>query len=109
MPHDGSMFAYAVDDLNVYYKSAISSNESNDSIVIREGLDRYDMDLEVRKSVENIGVQYILMLGTSEEENYDSNRWESSSWEGFSNINDDSNWLEVVIEREDMRLYKIVG
>ena len=103
------MFAYAVDDLNVYYKSAISSNESNDSIVIREGLDRYDMDLEVRKSVENIGVQYILMLGTSEEENYDSNRWESSSWKGFSNINDDSNWLEVVIEREDMRLYKIVG
>lgn len=109
MPHDGSMFAYAVDDLNVYYKSAISSNESNDSIVIREGLDRYDMDLDVRKSVENIGVQYILMLGTSEEENYDSNRWEPSSWEGFSNINDDSNWLEVVIEREDMRLYKIVG
>lgn len=114
-PNDGSLFAYGVNNLNTYYRfiirgDSIPSNETSDSEIIRTKLNEYQNNKEVQKAVSNIGAQYVLLL--------DANKsWEDmpklpqsskpDNWVGIDSINDLTPGFEIVLEQDDMRLYKI--
>lgn len=106
MPHDGSVFAYAVDDLNVYYKSTSYDGEKTACEEIRLHLSDYSEDEAVQNAVESTGAQFILLLNRGDEKNFDSNSWDPSAWKGFEAL-DECPCFEAVLAEGDMRLYRI--
>ena len=107
MPNDGSMFAYAANNLNVYYKTSYKNAETSQSESIRLHLSDLATNSEVQNAVSVTNAQYVLKLSQSEGSNYDSNHWDEEKWIGLNNLNDSTPGFEVVLAQGDMRLYKI--
>lgn len=107
MPYDGSVFAYANDDLNTYYKSHVDANDTEDSVVIRTRLKDFESDAQVKDIVGQTGSKYVLKLHTNPESNYDRNAWKPEEWSGIEELGDSTPGFEVVLAEDDMRLYKI--
>ena len=113
-PHDGSVFAYGLDGLNTYFRSASSFGYSDEADSIREGMKDFVSDPAIKKAVEDTGATYLLMLdqGVS----YEDGKWITTyhesyvpMWDGLNKITDDTPGLEVVLADGDMRLYKITA
>lgn len=110
MPHDGSVFAYCVNDLDAYYRHSRVGGQTDAATAIRLGLKDYRTDETVRKAVEDTGAKYILLLdqGVS----YEKGVWlvqykKPEQWTGLTGISDDTPGFTVVLARDDMRLYRI--
>lgn len=116
-PYDGSAFAYANDDLNVFYRffgiEHSGSSESAGSKLIRTKLNFVSSDNRVKQAVENTGAQYVLILGydraRESEEQIFSPGYDAESWNGFDLIRDDTPGFEIVLSEGDMRLYRITA
>lgn len=111
-PNDGSVFLYALDGINVYYRDLSGdrgSSETEESRQIRNYLDEYANSSDVRDSVGALNAQYVLLLDQGEEDSlraYLSN-YISEEWRGIESITDETPGFEVVLAKDDMRLYRI--
>lgn len=108
MPYDGSLYSYAFDDLNVYYKSHIDGGDDTNSQLIRTQLDQIANNDAVENAVSDIGAQYVLKLHLDPESNDDRNHWTPDEWTGLDNITDETPGFEIVLSDGDMRLYRIL-
>lgn len=111
-PNDGSVFAYGLEGLNIYYRTygnEWSGSESVESETIRLRLDRLTQDDSVDNAVHTTGAEYVLMLdqGTSEESPHISS-YLLTDWTGFDAVSDSTPGLEIVLSDGDMRLYRIL-
>lgn len=111
-PNDGSAFAYGVDDLDIYYRHLRSyggDDESEDSVVIRNGLNQIESDERVRSAVEHIDAQYVLVLdqGDVHAQQPYLFTYSASDWVGINAIDDTTPGFSIVLSRGDMRLYRI--
>lgn len=113
-PQDGSLLAYGLDGLNVYYRSASSSGYSKDADVIRKGIDKVASDQEVQDAIKKTGAKYLMLLdqGVS----YQDGSWLGTYheryvplWDGFNRITDDTPGLKLLLSDGDMRLYEITA
>lgn len=113
-PDDGSAYAYCVDGLNVYYRYLRTyggDDETGESKLIRTRLDELASNDEVREAVRNVGGSYVLQLDQGKGEasprlfTYENGK----NWQGLESIDDDTPGFEVVLARDDMRLYKITA
>lgn len=114
VPDDGTAFAYAADGARVYYRCLRTyggSDETAESRLIRNGLSDISSNRDVRDAVERIGAEYLIVLdqGKSEQESprlftYENGR----NWKGIDSVRDDTPGFEVVLSRDDMRLYRII-
>lgn len=108
VPNDGSVFAYSLDGMNVryrYFHGYGGSDETENSLVIRQSLSDIAEDDSVKQAVSDIGAEYVLKLDVSESRPllpYDEN-----DWIGITPIQDDTQGFEVVLSEGDMRLYRI--
>lgn len=113
VPDDGSAFAYGVDSIRVYYRNLRTyggAEETETSKAIRNSLDKFASDVRVRRAVEDIGADYVLMLdhGPSQSvRKYLFTYEDGRNWRGIESIEDDTPGFEIVLMEEDMRLYKI--
>lgn len=113
-PSDGSLFAYGIDGLNVYYKSSNGGGESLASFMIRQGLSKYASDSSVHDAVASTGAQYVLLLdknGFDDQGDYQWSVYSSYSeadWRGFMELTDGTPGFETVLAERNMRLYRIV-
>lgn len=119
-PCDGSFFAYGACDVHVLYRhfanyidddgSDERSPETQDSILIRTSLDEYLENEEVRRAVEETGVEYVLQL-VSPEGRPDSLGGlvgdGSEEWAGIVSIDEDTPGFTLVLEEGDYRLFKV--
>lgn len=113
-PYDGSLFAYGIDGLNLYYRhmsgydGVDSGWESADSETIRLHACDVAIDDEVRQSLNELGIQYVLKFG-------ESSQWSAAAfpdyvdgdWVGIESIQDDTPGFSVVFSEGNMRLYEI--
>lgn len=119
-PYDGSIFAYAEDGTNVYFK-AMGGNwmgrESHDMHVISRGLSHIGTDPAVQKAVRRIGAQYVLLLDRHElvpdpsKPGWDTSMfttYERTQWRGYAHITSKTPGLKLVLREGDNRLYRIV-
>ncbi len=114
-PNDGSAFAYATMDANLYYRylpvSAVEL-ENDESRLIRMSLDEYASDSEVRDAVASTGARYVLVLDMDGERT-DERRFLSSyypeQWEGINELTDDTPGFKVLLAEGDMRLYELTA
>lgn len=117
IPHDGSMFAYGVTGINVRYRTSwfdypedINAKGDADGI-IRSRLCDIAEDPEVQDAVEDIGAEYVLLLDQGNQEPRaiynEGGVYRSQWWTGISEITDETPGFDVVLEQDDMRLYRI--
>lgn len=108
MPYDGSLYSYAFDNANVYYKSHVDGKDDTNSQLIRTQLDQIANNEAVENAVDEIGARYVLKLHLDPDSNNDRNQWTPEAWTGLNNITDETPGFEVVLSDDDMRLYKIL-
>lgn len=113
MPFDGSVFAYAVCDLDVAYDSFGPEGDA-DLLALQGGLDEIDFDPEVRDAAERAGIRYVLLLdqGYGEDLVGDGSTvythgYVKKDWGGVTGVTDETPGLETVLAEGDMRLYRI--
>lgn len=123
MPFDGSVYAYGVSGLNVYWRylsgygvSSVTglagerSPETPESRELRCGLSRLWTGSRPRaaEALEALDIEYLLVLDRDDESmeaafgSYDPARW----W-AINEVDDDTPGFEVVLSDGDMRLYRI--
>ena len=113
-PHDGSAFAYGLNDLNLYYREfgdEWNGKETPESKVIRLGIDEFVSNAEVKEAVDKLDAQYVLVLdlGGKRDDSYYLSSYDPWYWQGFGRLDDETPGFEVVLSRGDMRLYKIIA
>ena len=110
-PADGSIFAYPTDDLKVYYRSFKLKHQTSDAQYLRKHLKDYATDKRIQQIVELIDAQYVVEFdhGVS----YEDGKWfrqfkNPGNWQGITKLTDSTPGFEVVLARDDLRLYRIV-
>lgn len=114
-PQDGSLFAYSVLGLNVYYRGynvPDAEEETEDSKLLRLHLDEYASNAAVRDAVARTGAKYVLQLDNGAEPSWEYRiQYNSASdvaeWSGIESISPETEGFTLIKSDEDMRLYKI--
>lgn len=112
-PDDGSAYGYMKYDINLYYKSYLTSGETRNSELIRTGLYSISGDMEVSAAVDEVGAEYVMILERNGFVDNGSYQWSLDGsyaiedWLGILEINDNTPGFEVVLSEGDMRLYRI--
>lgn len=111
--HDGSVFAYATEGVNVLFKQ-YSVPSTPEIETLRTRLCAYATDAAVRDAVDAVGGTYVLQLdhgsaptGMSEDATYYPYWYDAASWAGINSVDDDTPGFELVLSSGDMRLYRI--
>ena len=113
MPYDGSVFAYAADDLDVAF-DAFGRESTPDEELLRQGVCDIATNETVASAAEHAGIRYVLQLdqgqgdqGFSEDASLYLLGYVPEEWEGITSITDETPGFEVVLAEGDMRLYRI--
>ena len=110
-PYDGSMYAYGITELNLYYRDISgygSRSETKESALIRSELNQISSNQSVKQAVKTIDAKYVLLLKPdfySQDLSYDT--YEADSWIGIESINEDTPGFTLMYEEGDMKLLKI--
>ena len=110
MPQDGSLFAYSICDLNVYYKSYVADDDSASSQLVRGRLSACKDDETAKNAVEATNSRFVMLLDRGDEAKANSALWGDFSdlgWEGFKNL-DGNDSFRLVLEDGARKLYEIV-
>lgn len=111
MPIDGSMFAYQLDGMKTAYRYYLDMMDERTSYrLLQRNLDGIADDPSVRRAVDNLGVEYVLLLDQGHPPHSDS-IWRPTIptvWEGLSEIDDETPGFELVMSEGDMRLYRVL-
>ena len=112
-PSDGSAYAYGAQGLRTYYRywrGYDVDDEKATSKTIRMGISRVATDADVQAAVREVGAQYVLHLDHNHYDIDTARMWtygDGKLWVGIDGIRDDTQGFDVVLARDDMRLYKI--
>ena len=113
-PHDGSVFAYGLDGLNTYFRSAGTFGYSDTAETIRQGADKIATDKDVQDAVKSTGAEYLILLDQGVA--YEDGKWLSTYydsyvpfWDGLNKVTDETPGYELILADGDMRLYKITA
>lgn len=109
-PADGSSFAYAANDMNVYYRTFKTKGQTDTAKEIRTGLNKYAKHKKVRAAVESTGARWLLKLDQGA--TYEDGKWfrqyhNPEQFTGIEKVDDDTPGFTVVLSEGDMRLYRI--
>lgn len=110
---DGSVFTYGLYDLDVFYRSfgdAWNSNETEDSKNLRLHLDEISWNEEVKESACSVGAKYLMMLDYGKGETGEGclRYYVKNDWVGLNAVTDNTPGFEVVLAKDDMRLYRLI-
>ncbi|WP_165054738.1 MULTISPECIES: DUF6541 family protein [unclassified Adlercreutzia] len=117
VPDDGSVFLYAEEGINTFYRNTRIWNpsaESEDSKLFRESMCDLTTNDRVAEAVEDAGAEYVLLLDQgatiddTERVWLFTWRWWADWWDGLMSISDETPGFEVALAEGDMRLYAIV-
>ena len=111
-PNDGSGLLYSLLNANIYYRSfdlPALENEKEESVAVRQGLDKVAFDSSIQDAVRKTGAKYLLVLDQGKKPDDTPHFWSyfPEQWKGIEDVDDSTPGFSVVLSRDDMRLYKI--
>lgn len=111
-PNDGSGLLYSLLNANIYYRSfdlPELENEKEESVAVRQGLDKVAFDSSIQDAVRKTGAKYLLVLDQGKKPDDTPHFWSyfPEQWKGIEDVDDSTPGFSVVLSRDDMRLYKI--
>lgn len=107
-PADGSSFAYGFYGLNTVHRNLEDHGEIPNEDEIDATIDKVSQSQSARDAIYESGVEYVLQL--------DQGRQSPIEWPAYSDnihvpgvdaIRDDTDGFSIVLEKEDMRLYRV--
>ena len=107
LPYDGSLIAYGLTGLKVYYLERYGyagAHETPESALIRTKLSEISTRADVLKAVQSTGCRYVLLLKRDKDIVYN---FDPLLWQGISDIDDATPGFTPVLSEGDMRLYRI--
>ena len=109
LPHDGSVFAYALYDEDTMIRDLYGSPDEA-VLELTQHIDDVGSDPAIVHTAEELGVAYVVRLDDSESDNSTiyQNRYDKATWSGILGITDDTPGFETVLKKDDMRLYRII-
>ena len=109
-PHDGSVYAYGLKNINTYYRKFFFPNDNTTSDLIRTRLAEISTNKQVREAVKSVKAKYVLVL----DNNFDGRSgiryfdwYRRDEWKGIHNINENTPGFKLVLTEGNMRLYRI--
>lgn len=112
LPYDGSLFAYGVYGLNVYYREMSGYSgvgETWGSAVVRNGINEISTNPAVEKVIRSVDGKYVLLLKRDPGQMQKfTPTFSEECWGGFFSLNDETPGFRVVLKSGDMRLYEIL-
>lgn len=112
-PFDGSVFSYALEELNVLFKRYNVSEDPHAS-AIANCLSEYSDNYTVQEAVKDMGAEYVLQLdygkdscGMNPEGTYYRECYDPAYWHGINAIDETTPGFELILSDGDMRLYMI--
>jgi hypothetical protein len=111
-PTDGSSLAYGYDGLRTYYRMFRGFDEeaTEQSRIIMGGLVDVASDEKVRQAVVDVDARYVLLLDSTGSDVSFINflgEYDPTMFRGVNSITDETPGFEKVLERGNMRLYRI--
>ena len=111
-PNDGSGLLYSLLNANIYYRSfdlPALENEKEESVAVRQGLDKVAFGSSIQDAVRKTGAKYLLVLDQGKKPDDTPHFWSyfPEQWKGIEDVDDSTPGFSVVLSRDDMRLYKI--
>lgn len=118
-PYDGSVYAWGIDDLNVYYKAWQGNwlgKPTAQSKLIMNSLDSMDDDQHVCRAVKESHAQYLMLLDRTDYKPdpddeakviSDYASYKKHDWRGVDAVHDGTPGFTLVLQQGVMRLYKI--
>lgn len=111
-PNDGSAFAYGMDGLNVMYRYLrdYGGREQQNSVLLRGHLDELVENEDVRRAVDELGAEYVLLLDAGDTADAQPHlfSYDPPNWLGITGV-EDAPGFELVLSRDDMKLYRILS
>lgn len=112
-PYDGSVWAYALYGINVYYRNYLeygSAFESEESKSIRTRLAYFSHDTQVQRFLKESDAQYLLLLDQGDYMRKESYffPYEEQQWKGINRVTNSSPGFQEVLRSGDCVLYKIL-
>lgn len=113
-PYDGSVFAYATEDIKVYY-NIYGLFESDEHAILAADIDKVSSSPKVVELLRKNHIGYVLQLdqgdGAKTHMNPQGSTYDlgyvKQAWRGINNVNDETPGLTPVLSEGDMRLYRI--
>ena len=118
-PYDGSVYAWGIDDLNVYYKAWQGNwlgKPTTQSKLIMNGLANMDEDQHVCRAVKESHAQYLMLLDRTDYKPDPDDKakvisdyasYKRRDWRGVDAVHDGTPGFTLVLQQGVMRLYKI--
>lgn len=110
-PYDGSMYAYGVTGLNLYYRDISgygSKSETEQSKLIRNSLDQLSYNKDVQQAINSIEAQYVLFLKPDfVPQGLAFSTYEADNWTGLESIDESTPGFNLIYEKNHMKLFKI--
>lgn len=110
-PYDGSSMAYGVNGMSTVFRAYYDLTYQGYP-ELRKELNDVETSAEVRTFLSEMGIEYLILLDYAEGPNegtlaFCEDPGRETQWSGMLAIRDDTPGFEVVLSRDDMRLYKI--
>ena len=111
-PYDGSSMAYGINGASVVFRAYYDSNYKGYP-ELRKDLNCVEESVDVQSFLRESNIEYLILLDYAEDFEEGSFAFcedavtRSKQWSGILSIRDDTPGFEVVLARDDMRLYKI--
>lgn len=112
-PFDGTAFLYGVTGVQFYYRSLLSSpdsnpNEPSESRVLRHSLASYKDNEEARLALGRTNAKYVLLLDSSQRDDRKHVfTYHTEDWMGIDSVSESTEGFDLVLSEGDMKLYKI--
>ena len=112
--HDGSVFAYGLDGLNTYFRSAGTFGYSDTAETIRQGADKIATDKGRSRRCEKVRAPNTSSCSTRVSPTKTANgsrptMTATSLLDGLNKVTDETPGYELILADGDMRLYKITA
>ena len=108
VPDDGSGFLYGLLDAHVYYKRPFDLEfEKPESKTLREGLNEISYNGAVREAANSIGAKYLLLLDSDDSSGLFITYNKDDRWNTIYSINENTPGFELLLSKDDCRLYRI--
>ncbi len=107
---DGSAFLYGLKDLNLYYRRGAEERDSETSVLLNGSLNELAWNDEVRKIVEEKGIEYVLLLDHPQDADGVKtvfHTYSEEKWRGLESITEETPGFDLILHDDDMYLYRI--
>lgn len=118
-PYDGSVYAYALNGINVYYKAWEGNwmgQRSAQNETLSKKLNLIATNSSVQEAAKKVKAQYLLILDRSDYQPMRHNPtgranaygwYNTDTWHGIDSVRDSTPGFEILLKQGNMRLYRI--